>query len=64
MLVLHLSHVAVTAELLGSEGLVWTALRNLEACPLQEKALLRFVDKMTSDLPSKTQADVKDLRFR
>jgi hypothetical protein len=44
--------------------LVWTALRNPEASSLreEEKALLRFVDKVTRDLPSMTQADVKGLR--
>lgn len=58
------AHVAVAAELLGSEDLVWTALRNLEACGLkeEEKALLRFVDKVTRDLPSMTEGDVRALR--
>ena len=51
------AHVAVAAELLGSEDLVWTALRNLEASCLkeEEKALLRLVDKATRDLPSMTE---------
>jgi len=58
------AHVAVAAELLGSEDLVWTALRNLDSSSLKEdeKALLRFAGKVTSDLPSVTEADVKALR--
>src|ERR1035438_4126867 len=58
------AHVAVAAELLGSEDLVWTALRNLDASSLKEdeKALLRFAGKVTSDLPSITEDDVKSLR--
>jgi uncharacterized peroxidase-related enzyme len=58
------AHVAVAAELLGSEDLVWSALRNLEASSLreEEKALLRFAGKVTSDLPRMTEADVKSLR--
>jgi uncharacterized peroxidase-related enzyme len=57
------AHVAV-AELLGSEDLVWTALRNLDASSLKEdeKALLRFAGKVTSNLPSITEDDVKSLR--
>lgn len=53
--------VAVAAEQLGSEDLVWSALRNLDASSLQEKekALLRFAGKVTSNLPSVTDADVK-----
>ena len=70
-LVLHLldqesaaTHVAVGAELLGGEELVWSALRDLEACTLkeQEKALLRFAGKVTKNLPSITEADVESLR--
>jgi uncharacterized peroxidase-related enzyme len=58
------AHVAVAAELLGSEDLVWSALRNLDATALkeEEKALLRFAGKVTSDLPSVTEVDVKALR--
>jgi uncharacterized peroxidase-related enzyme len=57
------AHVAVAAEL-ASGDLVWTALRNLDASSLreEEKALLRFADKVTSDLPSITEAQVKGLR--
>ena len=58
------AHVAVAAELLGSENLVWTALRNLDASQLTEaeKGLLRFAGKVTRDLPSITEDDVKALR--
>jgi uncharacterized peroxidase-related enzyme len=58
------SHAAITAELLGSEDLVWSILRDLEASPLpeNEKALLRFVAKVTTDLPSITATDVESLR--
>jgi uncharacterized peroxidase-related enzyme len=59
-----LAHVAVAADLLGGEDLVWSALRNLETCSLsaEEKALLRFAGKVTKDLPGVTEADVKTLR--
>src|ERR1700733_8871932 len=58
------AHVAVAEELPGSENLVWTALLNLDASSLKEdeKALLRFAVKVTSDLPSVTEADVRALR--
>jgi uncharacterized peroxidase-related enzyme len=58
------AHVAVAAELLGSEDLVWSALRNLDASSLkeEEKALLRFAGKVTSQLPSITEADTQSLR--
>ncbi len=58
------SHAAVTAELLGSEELVWDTLHDLEASslPENEKALLRFVAKVTKDLPSITAADIQSLR--
>jgi uncharacterized peroxidase-related enzyme len=58
------AHVAVAAELLGSEDSVWTALPSLEASSLkeEEKGLLRFAQKVTSDLPSIAEADVNGLR--
>jgi uncharacterized peroxidase-related enzyme len=58
------AHVAVAAEPLGNEDLVWTAFRNLGASSLkeEEKALLRFVDKVTSDLPFIPEADGNGLR--
>ena len=58
------THVAVAVELLGSEDLAWTALRNLDASSLKEddKAWLRFASKVTSALPANSEADVKALR--
>ena len=58
------AHVSVAAELLGSEDLVWTALRNLDGSSLkeEEKALLRFAGRVTSNLPSITEEDSKALR--
>jgi uncharacterized peroxidase-related enzyme len=57
------AHVAVAVELPGSEDLAWTALRNLDASSLkeEEKALLRFAARVTSDFSSITEADVKSL---
>jgi uncharacterized peroxidase-related enzyme len=58
------SHAAMAAELLGSEELVQSVLRDLESSPLpeQEKALLRFARKITLDLPSMSEADIAALR--
>jgi uncharacterized peroxidase-related enzyme len=58
------SHVAIAAELLGDEELVWSVLRDLEnsALPEREKALLRYVAKVTRDLPSVTEDDAQILR--
>jgi uncharacterized peroxidase-related enzyme len=57
------AHVAVAPEVLGSEDLAWTALRNRDASSLkeEEKALLRFAVRVTSDFPSITEAEVKSL---
>lgn len=57
------SHAAVAAELLGSEELVHSVLRDLESSPLpeNEKALLRFAAKITKQLPEMGQKDVGDL---
>jgi len=57
------AHAAAAAELLG-EDLVWSALRDVDRSPLEErdKALLRFVGKVTTDLPSVGAADVQTLR--
>jgi AhpD family alkylhydroperoxidase len=41
------AHVAVATELLGSEDLVWSALRNFEASFLKEE------ERVCSDLPAK-----------
>jgi uncharacterized peroxidase-related enzyme len=58
------SHAAIAAELLGSEELVWSVLRDLEgsALPEKEKALLRFAAKVTKDLPAIGAADSERLR--
>jgi uncharacterized peroxidase-related enzyme len=57
-------HAAITAELLGNEESVWSVLRDPErsALPENEKALLRFVAKVTKDLPSITAAASEQLR--
>jgi alkylhydroperoxidase family enzyme len=56
-------HAAVAAELLGSEELVWGAVRDLESCSLseKEKVLLRFVGKVNHQSPSITAEDMKPL---
>jgi uncharacterized peroxidase-related enzyme len=58
------SHAAAAAELLGDEALVWTVLRDLDgsSLPENEKQLLRFVRKMTLDLPGIAAADVDALQ--
>jgi uncharacterized peroxidase-related enzyme len=58
------AHAAAAAELLGSEELVRGVLDDLESSPLPEedKAMLRFVAKITSDLPGFTAADVQCVR--
>ena len=58
------AHAAAAAELLGDEDLVWKALKDLEASPLPEKdkALLRFVGKVTKNLPAVQAGDVAALR--
>jgi len=54
------AHAAVAAELLGDEALVWSALADLESSPLPDadKALLRFVDKVTTSLKDVVRDDV------
>ena len=58
------AHAAAASELLGSETLVQLVLNDLETAPLRdkEKALLRFVAKMTMHLPEVVAADVEALR--
>jgi uncharacterized peroxidase-related enzyme len=58
------AHAAAAAELLGGEALVQEILRDPDASPLEprEKAMLRFVARVTTDLPSVTAADVQELR--
>jgi uncharacterized peroxidase-related enzyme len=57
------AHAAVAAQILGDEALVWSVIRDLEASSLQEKekALLRFVRKVTLDAASITAADTQQL---
>jgi uncharacterized peroxidase-related enzyme len=58
------AHAAAASELLGDEALVWSALKDLESSPLEarDKALLRFVGKVTTNLPGVIGEDVADLR--
>ena len=58
------AHAAAASELLGSEELVWSALRDLEHSPLaqNEKALLRFAGKVTKNLPAIQAEDIDALR--
>ncbi len=58
------AHAAAAAERLGDEVLVWKTLSDLEHSPLDEKhkALLRFVGRMTTDLPAIDADDVAGLR--
>jgi uncharacterized peroxidase-related enzyme len=58
------AHAAAAAELLKNEALVWSVLRDVERADISEKdkALLRFVGKVTKDLPAVTEDDVAALR--
>jgi uncharacterized peroxidase-related enzyme len=58
------SHAAAASELLGDEQLVRAVLSDLEQAPLaeKEKILLRFVGKVTKDLPSIGSKDIEVLR--
>lgn len=58
------AHAAAASELLGDETLVWSALRDLEHSPLEEKEkrLLRFVGKVTKNLPAVQADDIESLR--
>lgn len=58
------AHAAAASELLGDEDLVWTALRDLDRAALDDrtKLLLRFVGKVTKDLPSVGAQDVASLQ--
>jgi len=57
------AHAAVASQILGDEPLVWSAIHDLEASalPEKEKALLRFVRKVTLDPSSITAADTQHL---
>ena len=58
------AHAAAAAELLGSEELVWKVLRDLDHALIdeKEKLLLRFVGKVTTDLPGVQADDVHALQ--
>jgi uncharacterized peroxidase-related enzyme len=55
------SHAAVTAHLFHDEGLVASVLADLNASPLpeKEKALLRFVEKVTRDSSHVEPGDIE-----
>ena len=54
------AHAAAAAELLNDEALVWKVLRDVDSSGIseKEKVLLRFVGKVTKNLPAITDADV------
>jgi uncharacterized peroxidase-related enzyme len=58
------AHAAAASELFGNEELVWGALRDLENSALgaKEKALLRFVGKVTNAPAAITTADTETVR--
>jgi uncharacterized peroxidase-related enzyme len=58
------AHAAAATELLGDETLVWSALRDLDHAPLEERerVLLRFVGKVTKNLPAIQADDIDALR--
>jgi uncharacterized peroxidase-related enzyme len=58
------AHAATAAALLNDEALVWQALRDVDRSPLsdKDKLLLRFVGKVTKDLPAVQADDVARLR--
>ena len=58
------SHAPVAAELLGSDAVVAGVLANVDTAPIleAEKALLRFAQKATRDLPQMAESDVAGLR--
>jgi uncharacterized peroxidase-related enzyme len=58
------AHAAAASELLGDEALVWSALKDLESSRLEarDKALLRFVGKVTTNLPGVVGEDVAAVR--
>jgi uncharacterized peroxidase-related enzyme len=57
------AHAAVAAELLGDEALVWSVIHDLESSSVDDsqKALLRFVRKVTLAPASITAADTSEL---
>jgi uncharacterized peroxidase-related enzyme len=57
------AHAAVASKLLGDEALVWGVIQDLDASDLEdkEKALLRFVGKVTLAPASIIAADTQQL---
>jgi uncharacterized peroxidase-related enzyme len=57
------AHAAVASKLLGDEALVWSVIRDPDASALEdkEKALLRFVRRVTLAPASITAADTQQL---
>jgi uncharacterized peroxidase-related enzyme len=57
------AHAAVASKLMGDEALVWSVIHDLDASGLEdkEKALLRFVRKVTLAPASITAADTQQL---
>jgi uncharacterized peroxidase-related enzyme len=57
------AHAAVASKLLGDEALVWSVIHDLDAADLEdkEKALLRFVRKVTLTPASIIAADTQQL---
>ncbi|HEU0120521.1 MAG TPA: peroxidase-related enzyme [Bryobacteraceae bacterium] len=57
------AHAAAASELLGSESLVAAVLEDADASPLaeEEKAMLRFVRKVTLDSAAISEADMEPL---
>jgi len=58
------AHAAAASELFADEPLVWSALEDLESSALspKDKALLRFTNRITNNLPSITSQDIDKLR--
>jgi uncharacterized peroxidase-related enzyme len=58
------AHAAAAGELLGDASLVAAVLRDLESSPLpdRDRQLLRFVAKVTTNLPAVTGDDVAAVR--
>lgn len=57
------AHAAVAADLYNDEALVWSIIRDLEgaALPEQDKAMLRFVRKITLESGSIDETDIATL---
>ncbi len=57
------AHAAIAASLYNDEALVWSVIREVEsaALPEQDKAMLRFVRKVTLQLGSINETDIATL---